>query len=386
MSESAAPATSELKSLAIRDFSLAIALAAIWAFFAWRTQMVFVSARNLSNLAVEVSMTAVLALGQLLIILCGQIDLSIGSGAGLMGGIAAVLITECHWGAGAAMLVATAIALVAWLLMGALIVTQGVASFIVTLAGLLIFRGVHWWVIHSSTIPVAVGGQENLMSILTTYYLPPVVGTVLAGLVIIAIAGAIWSGRRRRAEFGFVLEPASAAFSKFFILSQLVVIFTLVCNQYRGIPLPAVILATTALVIGILTGHTRFGRYLYAIGGNEEAALISGVPVKKVVIGAFGIMGVLVALGGFLQTAYPGSSTPTIGELLELDAIAACVIGGASLKGGRGSVLGVLFGSLIMASLINGMTLDAWYPETKYIVRGAVLALAVLLDVKLGRE
>jgi D-xylose transport system permease protein len=376
----------DMQSLAIRDFSMAIALAAIWAFFAWGTDMKFVGAQNLSNLAVELSMIAVLALGQLLIILCGQIDLSIGSGVGLMGGIAAVLITEQHWPAPSAMLLTTAIALAAWLLMGGLIVTQNIAAFIVTLAGMLIFRGSQWWVIHSSTIPVSAGGQENLLSLLTTYQLPRLTGAILAGVVIACIAASIVATRARRREFGFPLEARSIAFSKFFILSQLVVLFTLVCNQFRGIPLAAVILAATAMIVGLLTGHTRFGRYLYAIGGNQEAATISGVPVRKVIIGAFGIMGLLVALGGFLQTAYTGSSTTTTGELLELDAIAACVIGGASLKGGRGTVLGVIFGSLIIASLINGMTLMALAPETKYIARGVVLALAVLLDVKLAKE
>jgi D-xylose transport system permease protein len=380
-----APAA-EFKSLALRDFSMAIALALIWTFFAVQTHMLFVGAQNLSNLAVELSITAVLALGQLLVILCGQIDLSIGSGVGLMGGIAAVLITEHTWSAGAAMLVATVIALVVWLAMGALIVTQRIPAFIITLAGMLIFRGMEWRVIHSSTIAVAVGGQENVLSILTTWHLPPLAGSVLAAIVIAAIGFSTLNQRRRRAEFGFTLEPASVAFSKFLILSQLVAIFTLVCNQYRGIPLSAIILAATALAIGVLTGQTRFGRYLYAIGGNEEAAHISGVPVNKVVIAAFGIMGLIVALGGFLQSAYTGSATTTTGDLLELDAIAACVIGGASLKGGRGTVLGVIFGSLIMASLVNGMTLMALAPETKYIARGTVLALAVLLDVKLAKE
>jgi len=125
---------------------------------------------------------------------------------------------------------------------------------------------------------------------------------------------------------------------------------------------------------------------LYAVGGNEEAAHISGVPVGKVVVAAFGIMGALVALGGFLQTAYAGASTTTTGQLLELDAIAACVIGGASLKGGRGTVVGVLFGALIMATLINGMTLMAVSPEAKYIARGLVLAVAVWLDAKLAAK
>lgn len=382
-----APApTDQLKSLALRDFSLAIALAAIWVYFASQTKMNFVSAANLSNLAVEVSLIAVLALGELLIILTGEIDLAIGSGAGLMGAIAAVLITVHQFNAAAAMLLTVAIALAVWLVMGTLIVTQRMPSFIITLAGLSIFRGLHREVIHSSTIPVAIGGQSNSMSLLTTWYLPPTAGNLLSALVIAAIAWTILSSRRRRAQFGFTLEPASVAFSKFLILSQLVVIFTLVCNQYHGIPLSAIILAATALTIGVLTRHTRFGRYLYAIGGNKEAALISGVPVKKVLIIAFGIMGVLVAIGGFLQTAYAGASTPTIGEMLELDAITACVIGGASLTGGRGTVMGVIFGSLIMASLINGMTLMGLEPWIKFVARGSVLALAVLLDVKLARN
>src|SRR6185312_4250878 len=119
----------------------------------------------------------------------------------------------------------------------------------------------------------------------------------------------------------------------------------------------------------VLTRHTALGRYLYAIGGNQEAAILSGVPVERVVISAFGLMGLIVAMTGFMQTAYAGATTSTVGELMELDAIAACVIGGTSLKGGRGTVLGVLFGALIMTSLLNGMTLLAVSPETKYIAR-----------------
>jgi D-xylose transport system permease protein len=134
----------------------------------------------------------------------------------------------------------------------------------------------------------------------------------------------------------------------------------------------------------VLTQHTPFGRYLYAVGGNEEAALISGVPIQRTVIGAFALMGLIVALGGFMQTAYSGASTSTVGSLMELDAVAACVIGGASLRGGRGTVPGVIFGALIMATLLNGLTLMAVSPEVKYIARGVVLALAVWVDVKLA--
>jgi D-xylose transport system permease protein len=141
-----------------------------------------------------------------------------------------------------------------------------------------------------------------------------------------------------------------------------------------------------AFLIYALTTQTPFGRYLYAIGGNEEAAVVSGVPVARVTIGAFLIMGIIVAVTGFLQTAYSGASTTTVGSLMELDAVAACVIGGTSLRGGRGTVGGVLLGALIMAALLNGMTLLAVSPEAKYIARGLVLGLAVWADVRLSRR
>jgi D-xylose transport system permease protein len=169
-----------------------------------------------------------------------------------------------------------------------------------------------------------------------------------------------------------------------FVAAQLIALGAIVTGQYRGVPLAALVLGAIAFGIQVLTQHTPFGRYLYAIGSNEEAALVSGVPIRRTVIGAFALMGGIVALTGFMQTAYGGASTSTVGSLMELDAVAACVIGGTSLRGGRGSVLGVLFGSLVMASLLNGMTLMALAPEVKLIARGVVLSLAVWLDVKLA--
>jgi D-xylose transport system permease protein len=135
-----------------------------------------------------------------------------------------------------------------------------------------------------------------------------------------------------------------------------------------------------------MTQHTSFGRHLYAIGGNFEAAFVSGVPMKRTVIAAYSGMGAIVAITGFMQTAYAGSSTTTVGDLMELDAVAACVIGGVSLRGGRGTVLGVLLGALIIACLLNGMTLMSVPPERKFIARGVVLILAVWMDMRLSRR
>lgn len=375
-----------LKSgVALRNFSMVIALVAIWVFFTVANPS-FVGARNLSNLAVELSITAVLSLGMLLILLLGHVDLSIGSGVGLFGGIVAVLIFQHNWPAPAAMAISALAALAIWLAMGSLIVIERIPAFIITLAGMLIFRGLHWLTIGSQTVSIQVGTKSNIVSLLTTWFLPPMAGYVLVAVVWAVIVWSAVRQRQRRISFALSVDDRDLMISKLILWAQGLLLFVLVCNQYRGIPLAAVILGTVAVIIFVITQHTRFGRYLYAIGGNEEAALISGVPVRKVVIAAFGIMGLLTALGGFMQTAYAGASTTTIGSLLELDAIAACVIGGTSLKGGRGTVLGVVFGSLIMASLINGMTLMSVRIEYNYIARGAVLALAVWMDVRLAAK
>jgi D-xylose transport system permease protein len=368
-----------------RDFSLILSLVAVWAFFAVASPQ-YLSARNLSALSVELAITATLALGMLLVILPGQIDLSVGSGVGLIGGIAAVLVFNHHWPAPLAFLPAIAVALLIWFAQGTLIVRERIPSFIITLGGLLIFKGAFWLVINTHTVPVAPGGRPNLFSLLTTYYLPPLASYGLIALIMLALVTVTLRGRKRRASLGFEVDDAELAFLKLFLTAQALLLFVLGVNQFRGIPLPMLILGTVALAIQVITRHTPFGRHLYAIGGNEEAAFVSGVPVQRVVIGAYTMLGGIVAITGLLQTAYAGASTTTVGESMELDAIAACVIGGTSLRGGRGTVLGVIFGALIMASLLNGMTLLAVSPELKFIARGVVLTLAVWMDVKLAKR
>jgi D-xylose transport system permease protein len=363
---------------------MAIALLAIWGFFAW-AEPVFLSARNLSLLSVELAITAVLALGMLVVLLPGQIDLSAGSGVGLAGAVAAVLVFWHDVPAPLALLVATVGAVLVWSAMGALIAIERIPAFIMTLGGLLVFRGLHWLVIENQTVPVVEGGRDNVYSLLTTYFLPPLAGYALAGLAVAALVAATLRARARRKAYGFAVDDGELTFLKLFVLAQLMFLVVIVTNGYRGVPVALVILAAVAVLVHQLVTNTPFGRYLYAIGGNEEAATVSGVPVRAAIIGAYALMGGIVALTGFMQTAYSGASTSTVGSLMELDAVAACVIGGTSLRGGRGTVLGVLFGALIMASLLNGMTLMAVSPEAKYIARGAVLALAVWLDLRLGQ-
>jgi len=373
-----------MNRFATRELSMLVALVAIWAFFAWQ-EPVFLSARNLSLLSVELAVTAVLALGMLVVLLPGQIDLSAGSGVGLAGAVAAVLVFWHDVPAPVALVIATIGAVLVWSAMGALIAIERIPAFIMTLGGLLVFRGLHWLVISNQTVPVVEGGSQNVYSLLTTYYLPDVAGYVLAGLAVAAIVASALNARKRRQSYGFPVDDGELTFLKLFVLAQFVFLVVIVTNGYRGVPIALVILGLVAVLVHQLVTNTPFGRYLYAIGGNEEAAAVSGVPVRNTIIGAYAIMGGIVALTGFMQTAYSGASTSTVGSLMELDAVAACVIGGTSLRGGRGTVLGVLFGALIMTSLLNGMTLMAVSPEAKYIARGAVLALAVWLDLRLGK-
>jgi D-xylose transport system permease protein len=372
------------KRINLRDFSMLIALILIAAYFYTRDAR-FLSSRNLAQLGIELSATAVLSLGMLLVILPGHIDLSVGSGVGLIGAIAAVLIVNGDWAALPALGLTALLAIALYAGMGFIIIRERVPAFIITLGGLLVFKGAHWLVIASETVPVAAGGEENLYSRLTTYYVPSALGFALTALCIGAIGLFTWREHRQRAARDLARD-GELSFLRWFLSSQVLFLFVLVMNEYKGVPLAALLLGLVALLVHVLLQQTRLGRYLYAIGGNEEAAIVAGVPVQKVVIGAFALMGAIVALAGYLQTAFGGATTTTTGQLMELDAIAACVIGGTSLKGGQGTVVGVLFGALIMAMLLNGMTLLAVSPENKFIARGVVLALAVWMDVRLSQS
>ena len=286
----------------VRDFSLVLSLIVVWVFFAVASPQ-YLSARNLSALSVELAITATLALGMLLVILPGHIDLSVGSGVGLVGGIAAVLVFNHHWPAPLAFLPALAVALLVWFAQGTLIVRQRIPAFIITLGGLLIFKGAFWLVINTHTVPVAPGGRPNLFSLLTTYYLTPLVSYGLIALLLVALVVVTLRGRKRRVAMGFAVDDAELAFLKLFLTAQALLLFVLAVNQFRGIPLPVLILGAVALAIHVITRHTPFGRHLYAIGGNEEAAFVSGVPVQRVVITAYTLLGGIVAITGLLQTA-----------------------------------------------------------------------------------
>ncbi len=367
----------------LREFTLPLVIAALAALFGILSPD-FLSARNFSMLLIEISITAVLAVGMLLVILPGHIDLSAGSGVGLAGGIAAVLIHRAGWPAPLAMVLPLVLVVLVWMAMALLIMLKGIQAFIVTLGGMLVFKGLFWLTIRSSTVPVSRGGENNLLASLTTSYLPPTLGLALvAGLAALGLLTWLWSSFGSKASGGASRE---LSFLEAFVACQMAFLMVLVCNQYRGIPLAFLILIVVASALHVMTQRTPFGRHLLAVGGNTQAAFLCGIPVTRVVVTAFGILGGIIALTGFMQTSYAGASTVSVGDLMELDAIAACVIGGTSLKGGRGTVIGTLMGATLMSLLLNGMTLLAVAPEIKFVVRGTVLVVAVLMDVSTRRS
>jgi D-xylose transport system permease protein len=369
-----------ISTAALRAYTMVFALIAIWIFFQWKTVSdlypygLFLHPVNLANLLKQMSVTGVLAVGMLFVIVARQIDLSVGSVVGLAGGIAAM---SQGWGLLAALASAIVIGIAVGALQGTLVAYANIPSFIVTLGGLLTWRGVILYLSKGETIPVRLPVFRQLGVALLT----PASGIALAAIAIVAV---IWATiRRQRARRRYDLEVASTAMTatRILIPSVLIIVFIYLMNKQGGVPLPVIVLLAVAIAGSFLTQNTTFGRYLYAIGSNPDAARLSGVNSRKHILSAFALLGALVGIASLLHTGRVGSASPDAGTLMELDAIAACVIGGTSLMGGRGKVSGALLGALIMASLDNGMSLLSVENATQYIIKGAVLVAAVGFDM-----
>ena len=375
-----AKARFKLRTSALRAYTMLAALIAIWLFFQWATidpnhpYGIFLGAVNFSKLLQQTAVTGVLAVGMLMVIVSGNIDLSVGAVVGLAGGIAA--LTQ---GRGLVFCLGSAIAigLLIGLIQGALTAYINIPAFIVTLGGLQAWRGVILKITEGKTIPVELPVFRSL----GRDFLDPRLGIALA---IVAIGLLIWSNlRRRRARkrHGLPQSSGSALVARIVIPAIVIIAFIFLMNKAGGVPLPVIFLLAVALIGAFLTANTTFGRYLYAIGGNPDAARLSGINLKRYVLAAFCVMGALSGLASILHTARVGSASPDAGTLMELDAIASCVIGGTSLMGGRGTVFGAVLGALILASLDNGMSLLNVENWAQYVVKGGVLVAAVGFDM-----
>lgn len=368
----------------LRAYTMLFALIAICVFFHYSTDQIFLSPRNFSNLMRQTAVTGILAVGMLMVIVTAQIDLSVGSVVGLAGGIAAMAQGWLGWGLMPSLAAGIAVAIAIGALHGALTAYANIPAFIVTLGGLLAWRGVSLGLSKGETIPL----QLPAFKAIGQNYVGPTVGWVIAAIAIGGIVFMNVSRNRARRHHGLKATTAGALLARILLPCAVIVAFVYLMNSYEiaagvyaGMPNPVIIFLAVALGGAFLTQNTTFGRYLYAIGGNPDAARLSGIGIRKQIMAVFCIMGALSGVAAIIYTARVGSASPDAGGLLELDAIAACVIGGTSLMGGRGTVFGAVLGALIMASLDNGMSLERVEPYMQNIIKGAILVAAVGLDM-----
>lgn len=360
----------------VRTYTMVAALIVIWVVFSL-LEPTFLGARNLSNLARDMSETGILAIGMVFVIVSGNIDLSVGSLAGLTGGIAAMINGWGRQGSFLSISGALATGVLAGALQGAIIAYRRIPAFIVTLGGLMAFRGVLWAATRSIDIPLNAGFFERIGK----DYLPQSWGWVLATAAICCILIAALRHRHVIRKLRLEAAPGHLTLPKAVAASFVIVAFVTFMNTYEGISYPVLILITLALALHLISRRTRFGRHVYAIGGNAEAARLSGINVGKNILAIFMIIGFLSAVAGVIMTSRLGSSSSRTGQLMELNAIAACVIGGCSLMGGRGKISGAILGALIMASLDNGLSLRSVDIAYQYIIKAVALVGAVAIDV-----
>ena len=368
---------SKISTTALRAYVMIGVLALIWAYFHWATGSIFLTPTNLSNLMTQMAVTGILAVGMLMVIVSGNIDLSVGSVLGFAGGIAALSMTTYEFGLVPSIIFAIVVGVLIGVFQGALTAYLNIPAFIVTLGGLLAWRGAVKWLLGGYTVPVA---DETFKAIGNEYILP-IGGWGLAAVAIGFILFMAYRNARSVKDYGLGEANYGGEMIKAIIPIVGVVAFIWVMNSYRGIPVPVIILLGVALFGAFLTNSTTFGRYLYAIGGNADAARLSGIDNKRQVLKVYALLGAFTGIAALIFTARVGSAAPDAGVLKELDAIAACVIGGASLMGGRGTVFGACIGALIMASLDNGMSLLNVRDFMQDIIKGSILVIAVGLDM-----
>jgi D-xylose transport system permease protein len=354
-----------------------VGMAVIWLFFQSQNAN-FLTARNLSNLVLQLGVVGILAIGVVLVLLAGEIDLSLGAVSGVCAGLLGVLLAQHGWPTWAALAAALVLGLAIGLLQGAIVVYVGVPSFVVTLGGFLAWGGVQLALLGSAG---ELRVQDSFVRSIANSYLPPAVAWTLAVLVVAWVTGAAWLRRRAWARAGLDAPPwrdVALPVAGVTVAGAVVVAYL---DRYFGVPYLLVLLLALTAGLGWVTGRTVFGRHLYAIGGGAEAARRAGVSVNRTRFAVFAIAAVLAALAGVVSVSREFSvSTGTGGGTLLLEAIAAAVIGGTSLFGGRGRTYHALLGALVITSVENGLDLLGKPSSAKDVATGAILVLAVCLD------
>lgn len=369
----------------LREYGMMLALLAIMIFFQIVTGGTLLKSVNITNLFLQNSYIIIMALGMLLVIVAGHIDLSVGSVAAFVGAVSAVLTLD----AGLPVLLVLPICILVGMLIGA---AQGywiaywrIPSFIVTLAGMLVFRGLTLWLLGGQNL----GPFPKAFQALSTGFLPDLFGVGkpnLTAILLVAAAAAalIWQSlraRRRNAAYGLQQEPAAMFAFRNAIVAGALLFIGIQLAFFRGLPNVLLVMSVLILAYAFFTENTVPGRRIYAIGGNLKAARLSGINADRLTFLTFVNMGALAALAGMIVTARLNSATPKAGVGFELDVIAAVFIGGASMSGGVGKIVGVVVGAFIMGVMNNGMSIMGIGIDYQQVIKGLVLLAAVIFDV-----
>lgn len=375
----------------IRDYMMYIALICIMAFFAVKTNGGFLQPRNIANLINQAGYVAVLAIGMTVILIIVHIDLSVGYVAGFCGAVAAILMTKYNVNQWVAILIVLILGILIGLYQGLLVTKLGVPAFVTTLAGMFIFRGLlNLSLQETGTIIISNEGFNAL----SNGFIPDlpvnasfhVVTMIVGVLLVMAMIYSQIKDRKNKQKYHFEVCSTPIFVVKMVAFSAVIMVIIWTLAKFRGIPWTAVIVGVVLMIYNYMLNKTKLGRAIYGIGGNAQAAELSGINVKKVTLFAFCSVSLMAALAGILYTSRLQSATPTAGAAFEMDAIASSYIGGVAVSGGVGRVTNTIIGTLVIMSLTNGMNLMGIDISYQYIVKGIIFIIAVAFDVSTRKK
>jgi D-xylose transport system permease protein len=360
-----------------------IGLIVIAIYFQFAGNGFFLTPRNLSNLALQITTTGILAVAAVLVLLIAEIDLSLSAVAYLCGATMGVLSARHGWAAPQAILAGLAAGALMGLINGFFVAIVRMPSFIVTLAGFIGYQGLLSKVLEpQTTLPI----YNKTIDSIAVYYLPDYLGIGLPVLALVVYTVLLLLGRAQRAQAGLPVESTGRLALRIGVPLIIVLAVVTAFELYQGVPLVTMIFVGIIVLFWLITTRTAFGRHVYAVGGNAEASRRAGIGVVGLRIAIFTLASTLAAVGGILEVSREVSAPAQLDQSLLLNAIAAAVIGGVSLFGGRGSVWGVLLGTLVVGSLINGLTLTGQPASVELMAEGVVLLVAVLIDALARRR
>lgn len=375
----------------IRDYMMYITLVCIMLYFAIQTDGGFLQARNITNLINQAGYVAVMAIGMTVILIIVHIDLSVGYVAGFCGAVAAILMTKYNVNEWIAILIVLGLGLLIGLYQGLLVTKVGVPAFVTTLAGMFIFRGLLNLSLQKTGTIIIPNEGFNALS---NGFIPDlpidagfhVVTMIIAVILVIVLVFTQIKNRKNKLKYDFEVASTPIFVFKLVALSAIILGIMWVLASNQGVPWTAVIVSIVLVVYNYMLNKTKLGRAIYGIGGNAQAAELSGINVKRVTLFAFCSVSLMAALGGVLYTSRLQSATPTAGTAFEMDAIASSYIGGVAVSGGVGRVTNTIIGALVIMSLTNGMNLMGIDISYQYMVKGIIFIIAVAFDVRTRKK